>query len=330
MTTIKEVALRAGTSYTTVSHVINNTRYVSEDIRQRVLKAMEELGYQPNALARSLRSGKTHTFGLILPDSSNPFFAEVARCMDREAIQHGYNLILCNTEDDPQKEKMYLDLLGQRRADGVLLLSEAVQIATIRELQSQGVQLVGVVHEINDVEMDTVLSDSRQGGGLAACHLVEAGHRRIGVIQGPVDSIASEERFKGFADALTEAGMSIDPALVAHGNYHPDAAHRVALEWLRCPEPPSAIFACNDLMAMGVLRAAAETGHSVPKDLALVGFDDIELASYTVPALTTVVQPIEELARVSVTMLVQRVEGFDGGPRRRLLPTSLVVRGSSR
>lgn len=328
MNTIKEVARQAGVSTTTVSHVLNNTRFVSNEVRSRVMEAMRELGYKPNALARSLRSGKTNTIGLIVPDSANPFFAELARAVDAEAIVSGFNVILCNTEDDPLKEQIYLDLLGRRRVDGVILLSEAVQIDTLRALQVQGIHLVGGVHELEGIHMDTVLSDGRQGGYLATSYLLSLGHRRIGCIVGPAGRTSSAERLAGYAQAMEESGTEVDPKLISSANYHPDAAYEIALKWLIGENPPSAIFASNDLMAMGALRAAAEAGRVVPRDLSLVGFDDIELASYTVPALTTIAQHQQKLAKVAINMLLERIHGSKAEIRREVLDTRLVVRGT--
>lgn len=329
MHTIREVAQKAGVSPTTVSHVINNTRFVSEATRQRVLHSMAVLGYQPNALARSLRRGSTNTIGLILPDSANPFYAEIGRAMASAAFQEGYFILLCNTDDDPEKEREYLNLLAEKRVDGIILLSAGVHyVDALASMLEQGMPIVGVDRALVSVPIDCVTANNTHGGYLATRCLVEHGHHRIACIAGPQQHEPSNDRVSGYRQALLEAGLPYYPDLVANGNFRADTAYEIALEWLRKKNPPTAIFVCNDLMAIGVMRAAADAGKLIPRDVAIVGYDDIELASYTIPPLTTVSQPKDELGRITMDMLLQRIRGARTEPTLRILDPKLILRGT--
>jgi LacI family transcriptional regulator len=328
MPTIRQVADRAGVSPTTVSHVINHTRFVSEDVRLRVQAAMHEMGYWPNAVARSLRRGETHTLGLMLPDSANSFFAEIARIIEAAAFDAGYSVILCNTEGDCGKEQFYLDVVVKKQVDGVILVATGGCMETLPAL-SQRVPVVVVDRDLPDLALDAVLADNRQGGYVAVSHLLELGHRRIGCITGPSHLTPSAERVVGYQEALACAGLPADPDLLVRGDFHPESGRLGAHTLFGLAEPPTAIFTCNDLMAIGVLRAAAETGRPVPQALAVVGFDDIELASYTLPQLTTIIQPKVEMGRRAVQLLTERIADKDRPPRREVLATTLVVRESS-
>jgi LacI family transcriptional regulator len=328
MPTIREVADRAGVSPTTVSHVINNTRFVSEDVRRSVQAAMDELGYAPNALARSLRRGETHTIGLVLPDSANPFFAEVGRAIEATAFDVGYSVILCNTEGDSAKEQFYLDLLAKKQVDGVILVATGDGLGSLPAL-SRRLPIVAVDRVLPGAEIDAVLTDNRHGGYLATQHLLDLGHRRIACITGPSHLTLSAERVVGYRDALTQAGIAVAETWLVRGDFHPESGRNGALALLERPDAPTAIFACNDLMAIGILRTAAEFGLRVPEDLSVVGFDDIELASYTYPQLTTIVQPKVEMGRRAVQLLTERIAERTRVPRREMCEPVLVVREST-
>lgn len=326
--TIREVAQFASVSPTTVSHVINNTRFVSPELRLRVDQAMQELGYQPNALARSLRRGQTHTLGLILPDSSNPFFAEIGHSIEASAFEVGYNMILCNTEGDLERERIYVELLSTKQVDGVIFVASGDQTDMPRVLLHGKIPLVAIDRELPDLEVDTVMADNRAGGYLATRHLIEHGHRRIGCISGPSNLTPSAERVTGYREALTGADLPVDESLILRGDFHPCSGQQAMEAFLRLPEPPSAVFACNDLMAIGAVHAATTAGLRVPGDLAIVGFDDIELASYTAPPLTTIAQPKKEMGQAAVQLLLDRIENRTIPARSRSFETNLVTRES--
>lgn len=328
MTTIKEVAARAGVSSATVSHVINGTRFVSEPVRAQVQQAMDELGYQPNALARSLRSGYTHTLGLILPDSANPFFAEVGRSIEMAAFEAGYSVVLCNTENDLEKESLYIDVLTKKQVDGMIFVATGEQGDSVEKLLKMALPVVVMDRDFPGLEMDLVRADNRQGGFLATQHLIALGHTRIHCIAGPSNLTPSAQRVTGYRQAMQAAGLPVEPGAVSHGDFHPQSGWEAARRALAGPNPPSAIFACNDLMAMGVLRAAAGLGRRVPHDLAVVGYDDIDLASYTIPPLTTIQQPTAEMGRAALQFLLARIHDKQAPAQQTRLPVSLVVRGS--
>lgn len=327
---MRDVADRAGVSVTSVSHVINQTRLVSDDLRERVLTAMNELGYQPNALARSLRRKETYTIGVIMTNSADPFFAEVTRGVEDACFEQGYNIILCNSDSDLDKELFYTNELIKKRVDGILFLAAGGKSTEhIRTMQERRIPLVVVDRYIPDLAVDTVLVDNAYGGWLATRHLIELGHQRIGCITGPSDLTLSAERVTGFRRALQEAGLPIDETLIVKGNFQYETGFQAAHQFLTRPTPPTAIFACNDLMAIGVINAAVKQGWQVPDRLSVIGFDDIRMAAYTNPLLTTVAQPKYEMGSIATTMLLERIHQQEMAPRQKLLETQLVVREST-
>ena len=329
MSNIRNVAEKAGVSITTVSHVVNNTRFVSEDVRTRVLDAIRDTNYQPNALARSLRRGKTHTIGLILPDSGNPFFAEIGRVVEGEAFAQGYSVIFCNTEGNPIREDFYLEVLAKKRVDGIILVSGGLVTQSMIQAHDQKTPLVVVDrNDSQELAIDTVLTDNLGGGLLATRHLINLGHTRIACIAGPSVLSPSAQRLAGYRQALLEAGLPIDETIVKHGDYLAGSGWTLGVELLKMANRPTAIFACNDMMAIGVLRAAADLSINVPSGLALVGFDDIELAAYVNPPLTTVAQDKQKIGEIAIGMLVEKMGDHELISRREYLQPTLVVRKS--
>ena len=329
MATIREVAESAGVSYATVSHVINNTRLVSQETRERVLAAMEALNYRPNALARSLRQGKTNTLGLVLPDSANPFFAEISRSIEDEAFKKGYSVFLCNTELDTERELFYVDVLSKKQVDGIVFVAAGDQADSLDFLVRRNMPVVMIDRDVPNVEVDAVLTDNKLGGYLATRHLLELGHRRIACIAGPSSITPSAERMIGYRKALEEAGISYDENLIIRGDYHAQSGMEITHSILKMVPRPTAIFALNDLMALGALRAAAEAGCTVPQDLAVVGYDDLELAHFTNPPLTTIAQPKKEVGAQAISLLVDRISHKSRPPSRLVLPPQLIVRRST-
>ena len=329
MVTIRDVADRAGVSATTVSHVINKTRPVSDALSKRVLAAMGELGYQPNALARSLRRKQTHTFGLIVPDSANPFFAELARGIEDTSFDVGYSVILCNSNGDPARERLYLDVLATKQVDGILLVAAGESTQPVDALRARDIPVVIVDRDVPGLAADCVLTDNAQGGRLATEHLIALGHRRIGCIAGPADLTPSADRVTGYRQALQAAGISADETLIVRGDFRDRSGYQGAQQLLALADPPTAMFACNDLMAIGAVGAVLEHGWQVPDDISIIGFDDIHLAAYVNPPLTTVAQPKYELGAVAAAMLLERLGEREMPPRRRLLVAELVVRRSA-
>lgn len=329
MATIREVAESAGVSYATVSHVINNTRLVSPETRERVLAAMDALNYRPNALARSLRQGKTNTLGLVLPDSANPFFAEIGRSIEDEAFKKGYSVFLCNTELDTQRELFYVDVLSKKQVDGIIFVAAGDQADSLEFLVGRNMPVVMVDRSVPNVEVDAVFTDNQLGGYLAARHLLELGHKRIACISGPSSITPSAERMIGYRKALEEAGLPYDETLILRGDYHAQSGMEVTHAILKMNPRPTAIFALNDLMALGALQAAAEANCAVPEDLAVVGYDDLEIARFTNPPLTTIAQPKKEIGVKAIDLLVDRISRKDRSPSRLVLPPELIVRRST-
>jgi LacI family transcriptional regulator len=330
MTTILDVAERAGVSPSTVSHVLNKTRHVSEKTRARVLQAVDELNYRPNILARSLRRRETHTLGILIPDNTNPFFAEMVRGIEDTVFDEGYTVLLGNSDGEPDKELRYLDLFVNKQVDGVVLVAAAMKSdETMDVLSDPSVATVIVDREIELERMDMVLADNLEGGYAATRHLLELGHRRIGCIAGPSQVTPSAERVIGYHKALEEWEITPDPALVIPGDFRHASGLRAAKHLLALSEPPTAIFACNDMMALGVLSAANELEISVPDELSLIGFDDIALDELVVPRLTTICQPAYEMGCRAATLLLERLQDPDRAVERQVLETYLVKRDST-
>lgn len=332
MATIKDAALRAGVSVTTVSHVVNDTRHVSAKGRERVEEAIRELGYVPNAMARSLKSNTTSTLGMLIPNSSNPYFAEIVRIVEDRCFGAGYTLVLCNTDDEPRRQSVYLQVLAERRIDGLIVVSTGAgdDDSLVTQLHGLRIPTVLVDREIADPACDLVETAHMQGGLLAVRHLLSLGHKRIACIGGPVGVMPSEQRIEGWRMALAEAGTAPNAdALLWRGGFTSQGGYEAMHAILRTEEAPSAVFVCNDLMAIGALRAAHESGVRVPDELSIVGFDDIELSAYTSPPLTTVAQPKERIGALAVDMLLERVGGKRRDARKVVLQPELRVRAST-
>ncbi|TIV68673.1 MAG: LacI family transcriptional regulator [Mesorhizobium sp.] len=327
MTTIADVARYAGVSVATVSHVMNRTRHVEPETAERVRAAITALRYSPNSLARSLRRGETKTIGLLLPDNSNPFFASVARQIEDAGFVAGYTVILCNSDGSAEKEERYLSVLMAKQIDGLIFAGSSDHARVFASL-SAAVPAVLLDREIHSVNVDSVLVDHDHGGYLAGSHLVGLGHKRIGVIGGPRDSSSSPARLRGFARALEEAGLALPPSSVVDSDYH-FAGGRLAMERLLEQAPEiTAVFACNDLMAMGAITALRSRGLRVPDDMSLIGFDDIPYAVTTWPPLTTIAQPVEKIGTRAVSLLLERVVEPEAPSRREVLTPVLVERES--
>ncbi len=331
MATIKDVALQARVSVTTVSHVVNGTRHVSAEGRARVEQAIRALGYVPSAVARSLKSNTTATLGMLIPNSSNPYFAEIVRAVEDRCFGAGYTLLLCNTDDEPHRQSVYLQVLAERRIDGLVVVSTGDDDSLVRQLDGLRIPTVLVDREIADPHCDLVETAHLQGGLLAVRHLRALGHRRIACIGGTPGLTPSEQRIEGWRMALAEgdAPQTADESLLWRGGFTSQGGYEAMQALLRTAERPTAVFVCNDLMAIGALRAAHEAGVPVPEALSLVGFDDIELAAFTSPPLTTVAQPKGEIGALAVDMLLERIGGPRREPRKVMLQPALRVRAST-
>jgi LacI family transcriptional regulator len=329
--TIKDVARAAGVSITTVSHTINGTRRVSEKLRVRVLAAMEELDYRPNVLARGLRVGQTRTIGLIIPDNSNLFFAEIARAIEDIGYQQGYSVILCNSDSRGDKQQRYIQTLVDKQVDGIVFISSGDRAEDVQYVIDNHIEVVVVDRDVPNVCADIVLVDNELAGYQATRHLIELGHRRIACISGPSDLNPSAQRVHGYRRAMSEVDLHPPPVYQVGGDFRIEGGEAGIARLLGVKPCPTAVFVCNDMMAIGALRGARLMGVGVPEDLSIVGFDDIMLARATCPALTTMAQPITEIARVGTELLVQRMRGdLNASTRERIvLSAQLVIREST-
>jgi LacI family transcriptional regulator len=303
------VAECAGVSVATVSHVINQTRPVSDELRQRVLAVMDVLDYQPNALARSLRRRRTSTLGLIIPDTNNPYFAEVARGIEQAAFERDYTVILCHSDYCPERELQYVDVLRAERAAGAIWIPATECCDAAERLVEYGMPLVVLDRRTPGVQCPSVVADNWRGGYVATQHLIQLGHRRIGCIARPVGLSHSQDRFLGYQAALRDVNLAVDEALITKGGFKLEDGHQATIHLLNLEPPPTAIFAYNDIMAIGALRAAYERGLHVPHDFSIVGFDDIPQAAFTCPALTTVSQPKLDMGRRGAELLLDLIDG---------------------
>lgn len=328
--TIRDVARLAGVGQATVSRVLNGNP-ARPETRERVLKAAAELGFVPNQLARGLVARSTRTIGLVIPDITNPFFPAVTRGVEDGASSGGYSVFLCNTDNDPAMEDLDVRRLCEHRVDGIIFVGTTDRRDLLESLLTQGIPVVLTDRPVEDLDADSVLVDNTAGARAACRHLIGLGHRRIGLVAGTSRTRTGQDRVAGYQDALREAGIPIDPSLIEQGNYTMESGRRAAqILFGRFPRP-TAIFAANDVMAIGVMQAAEEAGLTVPDDLSVVGFDDIEFASMVRPALTTVRQPAYEMGRVAMTMLHERIcgEGAAAG-RQHVFQPELVVRATTR
>ncbi|MFB4390518.1 MULTISPECIES: LacI family DNA-binding transcriptional regulator [unclassified Pseudomonas] len=329
MATIKDVAALAGISYTTVSHVLNKTRPVSERVRQKVEAAIAELDYVPSAVARSLKARSTATIGLLVPNSVNPYFAELARGIEDGCERNGYCVILCNSDDDPKKQRSYLRVLLEKRVDGLIVASVGEDRDLLESLSNVRTPMVIVDRALDGVDADLVRIDHQQGAYLATHHLLELGHRDIACIGGPIDTGVSQLRVAGFRRAMAEAGLTVAKDRVLHSDFTSPGGHAAAARLLEGERRPTAIFAGNDMIGFGVLRAAAERNIEVPGQLSVIGFDDIELSRYIYPPLTTVGQSIRELGESAAQLLLSRIAAPLGSTEQRVVAPRIVLREST-
>jgi len=329
MPTIRDVAERAGVAPITVSRVINNSGYVSEETRARVEAAIAELQYVPNSLARSLRFKRTDTLALVLTDITNPFWTTVARGVEDAASSQGFNVILCNTDESEEKQEEYLNVLLQKRVDGFLLVPARSTPEPIWQIQSQGVPVVVLDRRIPDVQVDIVRGDSEGGAYELTRLLISMGHRRIAMLAGPKEVSTAADRVAGYRRALREAGLPEDLELAYYGEYTQEGGYHLAQRALAATPPPTALFAANNFIAIGALRALREAGLRVPDDVSLVSFDEIPPAFAIDPFLTVVCQPAYEMGQEATKLLLSRLsEEESGEPREIVLPVKVIVRKS--
>jgi len=330
MVTIKDVAKRAGVSVTTVSRVLNNKAHpIHPETRERVLAAIEELGFYPNAMARSLQLNQTKTIGLILPDISNPYYPGIVRGIEDIAHERGYTVILCNTDRSPERTKQYIRVLREKRVDGVIFTGGGAVEDASREHFFEESAIATIVIGRHSTDLPAVQVDNIKAAQEAVEHLLRLGHQRIAMITGPKVSTTAKDRIEGYRQALSTAGITLNPAWVIEGDFDFNSGYR-AIERLPLSgsEKITAVFAHNDLMAIGAMKAIQERGLRIPEDVAVVGFDNTPFSSFVTPALTTVAVPVYDLGRTAMLVLTELLAGREVA-RVTTLPTHLEVRESS-
>ena len=327
--TIADVAREAGVSLMTVSRVANGKGEISPATRQHVLDVIERLGYRPSGIARGLATQRTGTLGLIVPDMANPFFSDVARGAEDRARAAGYNVFVCNTDESPQREIAALDSLEEKRVDGIVLCSSRLHDDGFRAALDHHPSAVLVNRRLSTYHVDTVLLDDRDGAREATQHLLRAGHRVVGFLAGPLTSYSSQQRTKGYRDALAGANIAFNPEWVCSCSYEVEGGRDAARTMLSDHPELTALFCYNDLVAVGALQACVKMGRRVPDDLALVGFDDIPLAALVAPPLTTCRVPRYDLGDQAMRLLLKRIDGLAEVCDEIVLAPELIVRASA-
>lgn len=325
--TIRDVAARAGVSAATASRVLSGNPATSAQSRSRVERAVAEIGFRPNAQARSLRSTRTETIGLLISDVRNPFFADLAHAAEQQALDYGLVTLLANANENVEQQNRYLDVLLTQRVDGVIVAPQGDGLANLEMLIDSGVPTVFVDRVIEGLNVPSVTADSSRGMQEAVQHLAGLGHRRIGYIAGPQSTSTGRQRLQAFQSAGAECGIDADPELTVHGDFRAGSGVAGAEQLLGLPRRPTALIAADGLMTLGALRVCLEREVRIGQELSLIGYDDIEAFSVTRPALTLVVHDAYEMGRKAVQLLRSAMAGEE--TESVILPSQLVIRDST-
>ena len=329
---IKDIARAAGVSHSTVSRSLSDSPLVNPETKARIQRLSSEMGYTPNAAARSLVMGRTRTVGVVVTTIADPFIAEVTQGIESTAYEHGYTVILASSNSDPAREIAAVEMLRSKRVDGVIVTSSRVGALYQDHLERIGVPVVLINNHSEQSGRYTfsISVDNQHGGYLATQHLIELGHRRIAFVTAQVNHSSNMGRLAGYQLALSEAGLAFDPSLVVAGNGRVDGGVQSWSSLKTLPEPPTAVFCYNDMTAIGLLHAARQAGLSIPQDLSVVGFDDIPFALYVSPALTTISQPQFEMGQQAMQMALDLMKAPSGAQISDInIKGELIVRESS-
>ena len=329
--TLKELGARARVHPSTVSRVANKdpSLRIAPVTRQRIEALLRETEYRPNGVARGLKLRQTLVLAVVIPDITNPFFAALFRGVEDGASPRGYNVLLCNTDGSPERQRSHLQSLHARRVDGVILASSFLKDSTVRWLRKQRIPYVLVNRYSDEAHDPFVGSDDLVGGRIATAHLADLGHRRIGHLAGKATVSTGVLRRRGYLATLAERGLSTDPRLVIESGYTEEGGARAAERLLALADRPTAIFAVTDMTAVGAFGVARQLGLRIPEDVAIVGYNDIPLASRMVPALTTIHVPIHDFGSVAAQLLLEQIETGEPSQRRVIFNPELIVRGST-
>lgn len=332
MATIKDVAKLAGVSTTTVSHVINKTRFVAEDTSKAVWDAVSALNYSPSAVARSLKINTTKSIGMIITTSEAPYFAEIVLAVEDYCYREGYSLFLCNTQNDPEKIQNHLDMLIKKRVDGILVMCSEYTENSLSLFNGTNVPMVVMDWGPNDGKSDRIIDHSFDGGYLATRHLIENGHKDIAIIAGNLFKTTAKARFDGFVKAMNEANLPVRPEWICENDFEPEAGYESMNQLLRLAEKPTAVVCACDTIALGAISAIGEKGLSVPHDISVIGYDNIHSSRFYSPPLTTVHQSKTRLGTMALQVLLERIQDSDAPHQPKTLEfyPELVIRQSVR
>lgn len=328
-TTIKDIARLSGVSTTTVSKIINKKdKDISQGTIDRVNNIMRERNYVPSTIARSMVTKKTKTIGIIIPDIRNPFFPELTRGAEDMAHTLGYNLMICNTDDDIKKERQYMDILKKKMVDGIIFTASSAEVA-ISHISKTDPPLVLVDRDIDVPNLKgRIIVNNINGGYIAVRHLIDRGCKKIAIIAGSKSSLPSVHRYEGYVKALEENGIKLDKELCRFGSFKSEYGYEMAMEILNSHNDVDGIFCASDMIAIGAMKAVIEKGLKIPADVKIVGFDDIYISAYLNPALTTVKQPIYSIGSEAAKLLIESIE--DSKEKTSIvLETELVIREST-
>ena len=327
MATMKDIARLAQVSTSTVSHVINGSRFVSDEIREKVMRIVAELNYTPSAVARSLKVRETKTIGLLVTATNNPFFAEVMAGVEQYCQQHQYNLIIATTGGDAKRLQQNLQTLIHKQVDGVLLMCGDSRFQADMELKVP-LPLVVMDWWFTELNADKILENSERGGYLATKSMVDAGHQKIGIITGNLRKSVAKNRLQGYKKALSEANIVLNPDWIVESHFDFEGGIVGAQKLLSLSDRPTAIFCCSDTIAIGAYQAIQNQGLRIPQDISIMGYDDIELARYLFPSLSTISQPKAELGKLAVETLLQRIQEPNENYRTLVLEPTCILRES--
>lgn len=328
--TIKDIARLAKVSMNTVSRALNEKPDVNAETSKRILKIAQELNYSPNTIARSLVSKKTRILGVVVTDNANPFYAQVLKGIEDTALQRRYNIILCNSDENSQKEQMALQLLREKRIDGILITPVQKDKAYIIQLKELNIPFVLLNRYSKEIKTDYVINDNTYGAQLAVEHLIDIGRRKIAYIGGPSTISSVQERLEGCHKALKNAGLSVRDLVVEHTNLKMEDGYFAMKKLLKNPAVTTGVFAYSDLLSIGAMKAIKEAGLHIPEDIALVGYDDIDLAEFLETPLTTVRQPRYEIGKKATNILINKLEGIKSIKHKCIvLRPELIIRKSA-
>lgn len=328
-TTIKDVARKAGVSPATASRVAGNYGYVSKAIRQKVQAAIQELGYLPNTVARSMVTKSTHTLGLVVTDITNPFFAHLMRSIEDATWEAGYTLFLANTDENVKREEAIIQTILEKQVDGVILVPATSQATPhLEHFIQQGIPLVLLDRNVKGLAADSVMVDNEQGAYQAVSHLIRLGHRKIGMVIDNLGISTNTERLAGYRKAFQDASIPVGEELIQSCQFTEQSAFNLATKLFNQHQRPTALFAANNFMTQGILHAAREANLRIPEDIALVGFDDMEWTAFSPLQITAVAQPVQELGNVAAKRLLMRLQGDQTSPMEIRLKTHFVIRKS--